>query len=574
MRRWYYTIQGRYFALLAMILAAALLVTGIINQYFATTFRRQELANHVTALENYNSQLYATMSAIRTSTSNMINQDSTFDEMQYLTEYDEHMMAKREIFARLGTHLIQYPQIESCFAYSSHSGDFLYRDREDIDYFSRLDLMNDIRGWLAAETTELSSDWHVHTSGEETYLVYLYHNETAYAGCLIKISGILTEALLKETGAGAAFLQNGSVAETTGDIQPGAEEPEMLLASGHYQQDGKTYYIAVAPIGKTEFTITCLTPSDTKMSVPMYVVLWAIVGFLAVVIPAIFALSAFSFTRPVRALVGVMNQVADGDLSARVQVENLSKLQEFRLIGESYNRSLEQISALTNENLERQKAYQKAQLNALQMQINPHFLMNSLNIMYIASCARKSRIVQEMCLHLSGYYRYSMSSNRDLVPLAEELRFTEDYLHIMKLRFENAFSYEVAVPPFLKNALVPPMIMKIFVENSVKYAVTPQRQVELLIQAELLSEGDNACLKLVIEDNGPGYPPEMLGTQEEIFRYDTDRHTGIRNVYDRIRLLFGREAQLRLGSRKDGGASTWILIPLRMEEENVSGAAD
>ena len=556
--------------LIVAIIASALLVAGGLSLYFSRMFRQQEMENRQVSLDRYAEQLESDMEAIRRAVINIVTQNGTFDEMQYLADYDKRVMAKMDLMECMRTYLTQYPLVECVFAYSSYSGDFLFDDQQTLDYPDRLQLRGDIRSWIAEDSENYFGKWHTHVSMDRQYLVYLYHNDTTYAGCVIPITDVLSGAISQNPEAYAALLAE-DVVDSVGNVENLSRDELDLHASGYIAKGGWTLYVTVAPLGRTDYTVATLMPSDSHMSSPMYASLWIIALFLIVVVPAILAVSTFSFTRPVRTLVGVMEQVGGGDLDARVPMDDLSSLKEFRQIGASYNRSLDRISALTMENLEKQKAYQRAQLNALQMQVDPHFLMNSLNIIYAASCGKKNRIVQEMCLHLSGYYRYSMSSNRDLVPLAEEVRFTQDYLKIMKLRFEDSFSYEISLPPFLKNVLVPPMILKTFAGNSVKYAVKPQRGAGLDIWAELLSEGQNTRLKLVIEDTGPGYPQEMLGRQEEIFRYDTSRHTGIRNVYDRIRLLFGEEAELRLENRKGGGAYTQILLPVRMEEEYVSG---
>ena len=126
-----------------------------------------------------------------------------------------------------------------------------------------------------------------------------------------------------------------------------------------------------------------------------------------------------------------------------------------------------------------------SQLRNLQMQINPHFLGNCFNAVYNASLTGDFEQVLALTTYLNRYFRFMAQVENDFVLLEEELRFTDDFLSIQKLRFGDAFSYTISVPAFLRQARIPPSVIKSFAENAVKYARNMSREAKIDIRASM-----------------------------------------------------------------------------------------
>jgi signal transduction histidine kinase len=205
---------------------------------------------------------------------------------------------------------------------------------------------------------------------------------------------------------------------------------------------------------------------------------------------------------------------------------------------------------LTRARLERELT--EARLAALKMQLNPHFLFNTLNM--ISSHVRDApTTAEEMIAHLSDFLRMTLRhAQTQEVPLATELEFLDSYLAIMKARFESRLAVELRFEEAARDALVPHLVLQPLVENALTHAVGEQgRQGRLRLSAS--RRGDR--LRLVVEDNGPG-----LGAG------DADavgRGVGLTNTAERLRQLYGDDQKVVLGRAEGGGCRVELDLPYR-----------
>ena len=192
----------------------------------------------------------------------------------------------------------------------------------------------------------------------------------------------------------------------------------------------------------------------------------------------------------------------------------------------------------------------KAQLNALRRQIEPHFLFNALNA--IAGLVREGRndAAVSMIAGLSDFLRRVLhDSDRQQVPLAEELEFTQKYLDIQKARFAERLEFSVDVPSDLLAAQVPSLILQPMVENAVKHGIAKRVHGGAIRIAAFRSNG---TLTLSVYNDGPSLPAGWEVTQSGI---------GIANVRTRLQSLYGGACDLRLRNRKPGGVEASVSVP-------------
>ncbi len=485
-------------------------------------------------------------------------------EMQYLPNEGARIIARIAVFNRVRSMLTQYPMLSSSFVLGSYSGDLLTNEKSVIEYSDRIALREDIRRWPTELEQRIMPAWSLRAVGDRNYLCYLYRDDETFSGCAIDAADILHELVPHQEQFALALL-------TEDHVRIAIMDGENLFENSAGKQAFATrYYTGIAPIGNTGFSVEFVIPAETY-PLPLNSLTFYVTCFCAVILPLLFLISNRSFARPVQIIVSDMDRVGNGALDTRIDVKKIAPLEEFVRIGESYNNSLDRISALTAQMIQKERDQQNVRLRALQMQINPHFLMNSLNLIYAAARAGKTEVVEEMSLHLSGYFRFSTYADRDFVLLHEEQQMTEDYLRIQQIRFQNRFSYTISIPPYLKNALVPPMMLKTFAENSLKYAFT-KGEGHLSIRADLRSIDGEAYLVATVEDNGIGYPVEVLSTAWEngIPAYDTAKHTGLINITERFALLFGQKGHILLSNGPNGGARAELVLPLKTEDKNVS----
>jgi two-component system LytT family sensor kinase len=210
----------------------------------------------------------------------------------------------------------------------------------------------------------------------------------------------------------------------------------------------------------------------------------------------------------------------------------------------------EQDRALQAARLERELF--EARLTALKMQLNPHFLFNTLNM--ISSQVREEPARAEaMIAHLADFLRLTLRhSQAQQVPLATELEFLDAYLEIMKARFEERLLVELQIDPDAGDALVPQLLLQPLVENAITHAMGDHRQPARL---RISAAKSGARLRLVVEDNGPGVADAgrpLLG-----------RGVGLTNTAERLRHLYGEDHALTLATPEAGGLRLEISLPYR-----------
>ena len=195
----------------------------------------------------------------------------------------------------------------------------------------------------------------------------------------------------------------------------------------------------------------------------------------------------------------------------------------------------------------------EAELKALQAQINPHFLFNSLNAI-AASCRTRPKQARKLLIKLAGIFRRTLKRDVYQISLAEEMEFCQDYLDIEKARLDKRLQVEWKIPTDLKETIIPPFIMQPLIENSIKHGIYPQETGgKITISAQKSGEK----LQIIIEDNGPGISAEKIA---EIESGNNDR-IGINNIKERLHSVYGSNAEFKIKSNQDSGTQNIISIP-------------
>jgi len=205
----------------------------------------------------------------------------------------------------------------------------------------------------------------------------------------------------------------------------------------------------------------------------------------------------------------------------------------------------------------------EARLEALQRQINPHFLFNTLNS--IASLIRsKPDLAREMIVKLSHILRVLLRDRDAFVPLSEELDFTDDYLDIEVVRFGEKLRVVKEISPDTLDIVVPSMLLQPLIENSIKHGLEPRISGGTIT---LRSRIDDDRLLLEIEDDGVGIEPGGPTTAPVSGLVSEGSGIGMRNVRERIHVLYGDEAHVDIISRPGRGTRISLRLPLATREE-------
>lgn len=198
-----------------------------------------------------------------------------------------------------------------------------------------------------------------------------------------------------------------------------------------------------------------------------------------------------------------------------------------------------------------------AQLRMLHYQINPHFLFNTLNAISTLVLEKRNDAAERMLLRLAGFLRYSLDRQpTEMSALTAELEAQRKYLEIEQTRFDDKLKVRFNIEPGLEDAKVPSLILQPILENAIKYAITPRAEGGSI---DVAAKRDKDTLRITIEDDGPGLPPEDQPRRR--------RGVGLANARERLELIYGDSAGLIARNREPNGCRVELWLPL--EEERV-----
>ncbi len=207
----------------------------------------------------------------------------------------------------------------------------------------------------------------------------------------------------------------------------------------------------------------------------------------------------------------------------------------------------------------------QAELSVLRYQLNPHFLFNTLNSLSALILKKHNEEAESVLIGLSRFLRYTLDSgSTQLVTLEEDIAAQRDYLAIEKTRFQERLQLNFDVPTQLSRALVPSLLMQPIVENAIKHVIAKNKDTS---EISIKAHEDQNKLVITVEDNGPGV------ADPEAILDNTNKKVGLKNTAERLELLYGDAASLRLQNRAEGGLCVTIIMPLYYGNENDKNPA-
>lgn len=280
---------------------------------------------------------------------------------------------------------------------------------------------------------------------------------------------------------------------------------------------------------------------------------------LAVVVLAAALLTSWLLShllgRPLRGLASAMESFeADADHFTYRPVDGTREVRE---LSESFEHMVLRIQRLMSTVREEEVNLRKTELKALQAQINPHFLYNTLDsIAWMCEQGRNTDAVK-MVHALARLFRISISRGHELIPIGKEIEHAESYLQIQKYRYKNQFTYELDVDPACLNYYCNKITLQPIIENAINHGLDLLVE-EGRIDVRVREEGED--IVFYVQDNGVGMSHEQLRSIME--RSPTDRTgIGIKNVDDRLKIYFGKYYGLRITSEPDIGTCVEIRMP-------------
>ena len=336
------------------------------------------------------------------------------------------------------------------------------------------------------------------------------------------------------------------------------DEDTVLTGTGN---DGKLYSISRSE--KTGWTVVDCTNvkellSKSRQAQSVYV----LTAIILVIVALLFSrFMARSITLPIQKLRDSMKKVQEGDFSVSDVV--VDSKNEIGSLTKSFDVMTHRIHELMEQNVHEQEEKLKSELKALQSQINPHFLYNTLDSIIWMAEGKKNEEVVLMTASLARLLRQSISNEDEVVPIANEVEYARGYLTIQKMRYKDKLEFQIEVDSSILYIPLIKLVLQPIIENAIYHGLKYKESKGLLIVKGFMKDG-NAVLQVI--DDG-------VGMDEETLAHIYDKHkvnyhsngVGVYNVQKRLKLYYGEDYGITYTSELGKGTTATITIPGRQE---------
>ena len=541
----------------------------LLGNYAEQTMRRNAVQFNENMLQLYMEKLDGSIDGISRFLSRYAASESAISVLARSTDETERYFAVHDIMQQLNNGAFLYDNFSGFFIFSRGITEdkFLYRMNDEAE----LEQLERIRELVTRSQDIFSTDgWKLVKTGEESILIQGVSTGSTSCGAWIDVEDLalpMEKIELGESGKVFFLDSQGRVISKNGEGQrlSGTE-------SGTREILDREPYLAIRK-ASTRLPITLLVliaekefARDSRLgNVVAFVCVFVLFCF-----PFLWSTLRRRISRPVERLTEAMQMVEKGNLAVQVEMDGVFR--EFAFIGERFNQMVRRLHKLSQDVYEQRLQVQKTQLQYLQLQIRPHFFLNALNSLYAYALTGRCDLVEKLTLCLSRYFRYMLRSSAAFVTLGEELEHISNYMEIQQMRKPGQLVYLQEVEQNLLDAQVLPLLVQTFMENCIKYGERGDRPLEICLFAEPILQ-DAAGLRIVISDNGKGYPAAVLEQTDEEYQEEGRTHgIGIENARRRLKLSYGDRAKLYIGNQPEGGARVEILLPLEIKETRGDGA--
>lgn len=325
-----------------------------------------------------------------------------------------------------------------------------------------------------------------------------------------------------------------------------------------------------------DFQVYRLVPEELIYgTVPLTERMLQMIAIIALVlIPVLWLTIRRLVLKPMERMNHAMMEIEKDHIDYRLQPERAESA-EFQYMENTFNHMVSQIQNLRIEKYETELEKMEIQSINILLQVNPHLLLNSLNMICSLAKIKDYNTIQKFGRSLAAYFRYALRNHDQMVTLKDEMLFVKNYLDIQRIRYPKRFTSVYSVEESLDTLRIPSLLIENFVENSIKYALKPEEEIEIIITARREEEK----LVIAIIDSGNGMDEVRLEKlrRGEVISDKIGNHIGIWNLRRRLHLIYGDDAVINISSVAGEGTQVWIKIPIKTDsaaEQNAIKKGD
>ncbi len=412
-------------------------------------------------------------------------------------------------------------------------------------------------------------------------LTYIGHIERGILLVDMNFSGIeQIFSKVNERGTGYVYLadRNGEIiyhpaqkAIYSGLMNENNKEHSSYEDGVHLERfNGEQRSVVIKTVGYTGWKIVSVTPTReiamNHLQLRFFMLVVCTVTILLILFGNIFI--SDRVTVPIRKLETSINYLDEGNMDAdKIYIGGSHEIQH---LGKTIVSMVRQMQKLMEDMIREQKEKQKSELDALQSQINPHFLYNTLDsVVWMIECEKQKDAIS-MIKALASLFRISLSRGNNIITIRDEITHARNYLEIQKVRYKNRFSYEIDIDPEIEECVTIKLIIQPLIENAIYYGVEHMDGDGRIMIKGYEKNGD---IYIDVSDNGMGIPQDTL---QKLLTDKTKTHgkgsgIGLWNVHQRISLYFKNNYGLSIKSELDEGTVVTVHLPHITYEEYKGG---
>ncbi len=558
----------RLLFLVVLVVIPLNILTLMLSSTAVKEVEQQVSAETRSALELYMSQVDGAMERITKKMHSMamndvdlsrINQKDILDQ----EEYYKQLQSVVNLYNTFGKVLNDNSWITGVYAVQPEKDFYVVRSSNNyVNYKSAM--AEYLAEFEEQEQTLWVEKWRIVKLQEQDVLMFAAKNKNVYYGAWIELTHLAETLGFLEQGDEVATL----FTDETGMVcySNGPKITEVALDEPFRRYDGKSYVLVEAQSENSNiFLVQILPKSEITKSLPVVIQVLQIGAFAALLIlPVILFGMQKWIIRPVSRLTQAMEMIEAGNMDFRIQEEKTGS--EFVRINQNFNRMMDEVSTLKIDVYEEKLEKQQIKMKFLSQQIQPHFILNAMNILYSYE-QEEYPLIQKMILCLAKYFRYIVNANSDFVRLKDEMEHIRNYFEIQQVRYPKTFFAMVEYEEEIADCLVPPLLIQNFAENAIKHSLKIGNKIDIFVIAQKYKE-DTVRIRMM--DTGEGINEELIEKVKQFRKtgeYQEGLGVGIQNAVERLNVLYGVETKFEITRDEPHGTRIELVLPLHYEEK-------
>ena len=511
---------------LVVIAAALVAITVITNTYSFNLMLRNFRQSLSSTAQIYTEQIRGKVDKINSGSLELVSLAAS-SQNYYTSSPLGRYLTQQDILTRLQDRIRYVESSDLYFFYRTDSDELLTalsnRPSTGSSYFWNQ--------YLMLPPTQPANTWFSVTCNGETWLMCYYNVSQVRVGAAVRAKTLLQSlyadtGLVQDSGFALAGLDGTIVYSSQPDLMAcgtslAGHIPASLIVESHTIDTGQHLV----------FLITTMLLNTNR-----------------------------HITVPIQQLTEGVREVERGNWD--YQLETSSQIEDFQQLFRGFNHMILEVHDLKISAYEAELERHRNELRYLQLQIRPHFYLNAITTISSLIYQDRKQDARSFIDFLSDYLRYLFSGSDTQVTLQQETKHCKSFIQLQQIKYLDTIFYMFELASGTENIRIPKFLLQTVVENIFKHGFSPEQFLSIFLESALEEQNGVRGLRMTVEDNGCGFPPEMLAS----FPVKEDNgHVGLSNLYHTLQLIYGPAASLHISNAEPNGARVTIFLP---EEEN------